>query len=247
MSDEGKFSLLRKILRTLGLSPEAVDELINRVVELLSDLKGKPADQFPYHLRDDFLSAAEHNFYLVLKRAVGDGAVICPKVSLGDLFFAKAGEYGQRLAYTNKIDRKHTDFLLCDPQTLRPLVGIELDDKSHRREDRQDRDRFVDKVFEAAGLPLVRIPAQRSYNVRELRRFFLHHPGLSDVQADGYQRPVAPPDAEPDVPQCPKCGSPMVLRTAKRGSRTGSQFWGCPNYPRCRGIRQHESVSPSTE
>jgi len=37
-------------------------------------------------------------------------------------------------------------------------------------------------------------------------------------------------------PKCPKCGSPMVLRTARIGANQGNQFWGCSNYPRCRGI-----------
>ena len=40
-----------------------------------------------------------------------------------------------------------------------------------------------------------------------------------------------------DVPTCPTCGSEMVGRTAKRGANAGSQFWGCSQYPRCRGTR----------
>ena len=35
---------------------------------------------------------------------------------------------------------------------------------------------------------------------------------------------------------CPRCGSPMVLRTAARGSYLGQQFWGCSRYPQCRGV-----------
>lgn len=37
--------------------------------------------------------------------------------------------------------------------------------------------------------------------------------------------------------KCPKCGSGMVLRTAKRGGRTGKQFWGCSAYPKCRVVQ----------
>lgn len=33
-------------------------------------------------------------------------------------------------------------------------------------------------------------------------------------------------------PACPNCGSLMALRTAKA---SGAQFWGCSNYPDCRG------------
>ena len=41
---------------------------------------------------------------------------------------------------------------------MRPRVGIELDDSSHAREDRQARDAFVEQVFEAAGVALLRFP-----------------------------------------------------------------------------------------
>ena len=36
---------------------------------------------------------------------------------------------------------------------------------------------------------------------------------------------------------CPKCGKPMVLRTAKTGDNQGKQFWGCSGFPKCRGVR----------
>jgi len=35
---------------------------------------------------------------------------------------------------------------------------------------------------------------------------------------------------------CPACGAEMVLRTAKKGSNTGNQFWGCSKYPACKSI-----------
>lgn len=36
---------------------------------------------------------------------------------------------------------------------------------------------------------------------------------------------------------CPKCGSPLVLRTVKAGEKAGQQFWGCSTYPKCRVIQ----------
>ena len=32
---------------------------------------------------------------------------------------------------------------------------------------------------------------------------------------------------------CPKCGQPLVLRTAKKGENAGNQFWGCSGFPKC--------------
>ena len=45
---------------------------------------------------------------------------------------------------------------------------------------------------------------------------------------------------------CPKCGSAMVLRTARRGPNAGGQFYGCSRYPRCRGIVSLDEASGAT-
>ncbi len=37
------------------------------------------------------------------------------------------------------------------------------------------------------------------------------------------------------IPGCPKCGSEMVLRTARKGANAGNQFWGCSTFPKCKG------------
>lgn len=41
----------------------------------------------------------------------------------------------------------------------------------------------------------------------------------------------------PAPPTCPTCGTEMVMRTARRGPKAGSTFWGCSSYPRCCGTR----------
>ena len=46
--------------------------------------------------------------------------------------------------------------------------------------------------------------------------------------------PINKHEKHPLAP-CPKCGSNMVLRTAKTGAWIGKQFWGCCSYPRCDG------------
>lgn len=50
--------------------------------------------------------------------------------------------------------------------------------------------------------------------------------------------PRMPPARNPT--SCPRCGSPMTLRTAKRGTNAGSSFYGCTRYPACKGIRPAE-------
>jgi hypothetical protein len=217
---------------------DAMAELKKAWEDVLRGASPKPTKGFPYRLRDDFLSRAEHSIYLVLITAVSDWAVVCPKVSLSDLFFAGGADYRRSQSYMNKIGRRHVDFLLCDPKTLRPLVGIELGDPSHGRRDGPERDSFIDAVFQGAKLPLVRMSAWRRYDVAELSAL------LRERAAQGGPQATAPQDLpqreSPDsgTPLCPKCGAPMVLRTATRGPNAGTQFWGCPNYPRCQGVLQ---------
>jgi len=40
---------------------------------------------------------------------------------------------------------------------------------------------------------------------------------------------------ETSPPSCPRCGHAMVVRVAKRGKQVGKRFWGCPDFPSCRG------------
>jgi hypothetical protein len=188
-------------------------------------------DPMPFHLRDDFLSPAEASFFRVLKGVVKDEFLIFPKVSLKDIFFVSRPR--ENLAYYNKIDRKHVDFLLCDAGSLKPVMGIELDDSSHQRQDRIERDELVESVFKGAGLPLRRIPARFAYSQEELEDLMRGTVAGATALQPSRSEPWDPTDP---APYCPACGEQMLLRTAQRGANAGSKFYGCPNYPRCREI-----------
>jgi restriction system protein len=45
------------------------------------------------------------------------------------------------------------------------------------------------------------------------------------------------PASSQQSPSCPVCSSAMRLREAKRGANSGKSFWGCSDYPRCKGTR----------
>jgi hypothetical protein len=248
MSDaKDRFPLLRKILKAIGLPAEAVDDIIERILDWLST-KDAPKDDFtalPFKLRDDFLSPAEVSFYHVLRAAVDEHGLVFTKINLADLFFVAAGDHRQNRALANRGDRKHVDFLVCDPKTLKPIVALELDDQSHARADRKNRDTIVDAVFHAAGLPLLRVPVKTGYAQREVQNllapFVISSLPNATVIPKTLRNPtpiVLTPALDPAItqtePTCPKCGANMLLRTAKSGANAGKQFWGCSNFPRCR-------------
>ncbi|WP_353092867.1 DUF2726 domain-containing protein [Tissierella praeacuta] len=123
---------------------------------------------YPYENKKYLLSVAEKNFYDVLLLAIQDTKYyICPKVRLADII--TVGKTDKRQSYFNKIQSKHIDFLLCDKNSLAPLLAIELDDSSHLRNDRIARDIFVDKSLESAGLNLIRFKVQQTYTIAEIK------------------------------------------------------------------------------
>lgn len=61
---------------------------------------------------------------------------------------------------------------------------------------------------------------------------------------------VDPPDPDPtrwqpvqEVRTCPRCGSELVLRTAKKGPNAGAQFYGCASFPKCRHTEPFREAS----
>lgn len=42
--------------------------------------------------------------------------------------------------------------------------------------------------------------------------------------------------------KCPLCGSATTLRTAKKGSSAGEEFYVCERYPECKGKVKHQTL-----
>jgi hypothetical protein len=139
---------------------------------LVSKQQEQTQEQFPYKAKQFFFSNAEASFYHFLKKMTGENVTIFPHVALRDLVSIFGVDKTEYYKFSNKIDRKQVDFVLADSKTLKPILVIELDDATHQRADRVERDRFVEKVLETAKIPLARIPVRQSYDARELGELF---------------------------------------------------------------------------
>jgi restriction system protein len=66
---------------------------------------------------------------------------------------------------------------------------------------------------------------------------------LKKVATSQFDGSSMPDDVPPGTtataapPLCPACAKLMVRRVARRGVNTGNVFWGCSDYPACRGSR----------
>jgi four helix bundle suffix protein len=109
---------------------------------------------------------------------------------------------------------------------------------------------------EIAANTLLCLINQASYllhrQLARLERDFLEHGGFTErlhaVRSRARQSDVSDrsdrSDSSPKPSTCPLCAKPMRLRTARKGPHAGSQFWGCSNYPNCKGTRPADSTSP---
>ena len=188
----------------------------------------EPDDRLPYRLRETFLSTPELALLRVLQNMVRGHYVICPKVALNDVFYIVRPN--ENVHFFNKFFRKHVDFLFCEPDTLKPAIGVELVKPITRNETRE-ADQFMEDLFLSAGLPLVHVPSSDRYSEDDLAELFKL--SIVKVKGSGPLRASAKTDS---VPMCPVCGRMMVLRIHRNGSDKGKKYYGCVDSPKCNGV-----------
>ena len=135
-------------------------------------LKSSKPSKYPaqYDKLPGLMTPAEKLFFTSLENAVAGQYRLFSKVRLADIIQVKGNP--DRSAWQrafNAIQSKHVDFLACDPQNMSIQFVVELDDSSHQRQNRRDRDSFVDQALKTAQIPLFRFQAKGSYSVKEIQ------------------------------------------------------------------------------
>ncbi len=166
-----------------------------RVKRKVSATESEPENattSLPYVVREGVLTQGERAFFPVLLQAArivaadrqAPDPLVLAKVRLADIVEVQQPELrsdkggsdfatltpSQRTTAQNRINAKHVDFVLCHPQTTRPLLVIELDDSSHREPRRQARDEFVDRVCASGPRPIavLHVRAAGSYDASKI-------------------------------------------------------------------------------
>lgn len=212
---------------------------------------------FPYSSKEFLMSPAERSFLGVLDQVLANnGYRVFAQVRLADV--VQVDKDLKRAVWQsafNTISRKHVDFVICRSDDMAILGVIELDDESHKQGKRKDRDQVVDKILEAADIPLVRIQAAATYAPNETRKLLSRQMGIefadqcskqgcspielptsTDNGREGINDPIDLDQNE--GPTCPKCGSLLLPRVAKKGKYQGQKFWGCSQFPKCKYVEK---------
>jgi very-short-patch-repair endonuclease len=220
---------------------------------------GKGPLDFPYQSKDVLCSPAERSFLGALDKILEKSYRVFAKVRLADIVDIQKGlSASARQSALNRISGKHIDFIVCNANDLSIIGAIELDDKTHRAKGRQERDQFLDKTLEAAGVPLLRIKAQSAYSIKEITSsldsaFNISgevQPRDNQISADATEnsgeklddKAMDPLTNETLESLCPKCGGELVKKVSTKGQYAGQKFWGCSNFPKCKFIKKEEQT-----
>jgi hypothetical protein len=130
----------------------------------------KPVKKLDYQRLPALFTNSEIAFMEALYIAVDGRGSIFGKVRIADVLEpAKGLSRSNWQTSFNKIAMKHFDFVICHNEDLSIICAIELDDKSHSRKRRIERDVFVNSACESASFPLIRFKTGRSYRTEDLQ------------------------------------------------------------------------------
>lgn len=136
---------------------------------LLTLARGKPNRGNGFRAEDygakPLLSGWEIAVLAELRRDMPAGFYACPQARLKDMLTVETRDRSRFLASLNRVAAKSVDFAIIDERG-RVVLVIELDDKSHDRQDRQQRDFEVNAVLGHSGIPVLRVKPRTRVNVR---------------------------------------------------------------------------------
>lgn len=119
----------------------------------------------------------ELNFYNVLLEIAKElDMILFSQVSLYNIISMKDNlDYSTKTKYFSKIASKSIDFVLVDRNNCRIKLCIELDDSTHYKQKRIERDNFINKLFKDLEIDLLRYPVYKTYYKDTLKKKILEN------------------------------------------------------------------------
>ena len=100
-----------------------------------------------YFVKDRLMTNVELQYYRIISSYLGDRYLVLPQVNLASVIDKE--DQGFRTELFRNVDFGVFDY------NYRPLLLIEINDNTHFRRDRQERDKKVSAICRRAKMPLV--------------------------------------------------------------------------------------------
>ena len=139
-----------------------IDKILNKRNDQNEPTEIKKTYKNIYNRKKYLLTQQELKFYKLIKNITDKyNLILFSQVTLYEIVTSK------NIKDFNKIKSKTIDFVITDINTQIKLC-IELDDTTHIKENRQERDKFIEELFKELDIKLIRIPVQSYYNLKDI-------------------------------------------------------------------------------
>jgi hypothetical protein len=139
---------------------------IGGLLALLLPMLRLPRARDACYRRKPLLTPWERAALQMFADQIPPGHYICPQVRLADMLSIHARNRAGYLRARNRVVAKSVDFVIVELASGNPVLVVELDDKSHAREDRQNRDALVNAVLREAEIAVVRFRPKQRIDIR---------------------------------------------------------------------------------
>ena len=157
--------------------------------------------------------------------AVRSHLIIFPAMPVSDVLQGKGG--GKALL--KKFRNERFDFVVCHRRDMDVLCVIKLGGNNASSAKYRT-------LCQSAGLTLLEYDIKPYRDVPSLRQEVLGACGIDEFELPAEQQQEQDPETD-TPPSCPKCQSPMVLKTINKGAHSGEKCWVCSQYPNCKGAK----------
>lgn len=151
-------------------------------------------DKFLYEPKALLISKSEQLFYKAIKTAVPAGFFVFPQINLAAII-----DRTDDARFHNELFR-NVDFLITD-EDFKPKLIIEINDQTHLKAERKERDEKVRKICEEAGIPIVKLWTSYGINIDYIENKIkeilgslpvkrVHHFNKNDIENNQLQKTI---------------------------------------------------------
>lgn len=144
--------------------------IIGFIIEFLkpNDINNKQEINYNnFQTKKYIMTETELKFYKKLKNGLKERNInynIFPQVDLERIIQVKNNNNSDR----NRIKSRSIDFTITSEDCCKIICCIELDDYTHNKNNRIERDNFINNLFNSVNIKLIRIKVNNNYNIEEI-------------------------------------------------------------------------------
>ena len=131
----------------------ALEKAIDKRIDSQDEIK---KSRYRYYAKPYLMTARENEFFKLLNDIFGAKWFVIPQIHLSSLLNHKVKGQNWNGAFRH-INGKSVDYVLVEKESYKIICAIELDDSTHSRADRIERDNEINRIFHEAKIPLARI------------------------------------------------------------------------------------------